>query len=198
MACCTTIQPSSIAQNNPSQKRAYDYDQTMTATTTTPSSTSNKRRKYHLNSTMYTTLKHANSSSTNPFIHQTNSTTSTSSNTSSFVHQQTTASNQQLMERIRNEAKRFIRRRQCSPLIATTHSIPTPSTNATTDTAPLFTMSQVNAICEKLLKEREDSLREQYDLILDQKLNQQYDAFVKFTHEQLQKKFENSQFSYVS
>jgi hypothetical protein len=59
-------------------------------------------------------------------------------------------------------------------------------------------MTQVNAICEKILNERESALREQYDLILNQKLSEQYDAFVKFTHDQLQRKFESAQFTYVS
>lgn len=59
-------------------------------------------------------------------------------------------------------------------------------------------MNQVNMICERMLKERELHLREQYDKILTQKLSEQYDAFVKFTHEQIQRRFENSQCSYVS
>lgn len=62
----------------------------------------------------------------------------------------------------------------------------------------MFTMSQVNAICEKMVKEREAVIREQYDKILTQKLSEQYDAFVKFTHEQIQRRFENSHCSYVS
>lgn len=63
---------------------------------------------------------------------------------------------------------------------------------------PIFSMNQVNQICDRMLKEREQMLREQYDKILSQKLSEQYDAFVKFTHEQIQRRFENSQCSYVS
>lgn len=63
---------------------------------------------------------------------------------------------------------------------------------------PLFSMNQLNAICERMLKEREQAIREQYDKILTQKLSEQYDAFVKFTHEQIQRRFETSQCSYVS
>jgi hypothetical protein len=149
----------------------------------------NKRRKYHLNSTMYTTPKsshklisdHGNAS---PFPNPT-------------MFNNNNNNNEQLMERIRSEAKRLIRRRQCqqSP---TTQPIAPDASSTTSDATPLFTMAQVNTICEKLLHEREAVLREQYDLILSQKLNEQYDAFVKFTHEQIQKKFENSQFAYVS
>lgn len=63
---------------------------------------------------------------------------------------------------------------------------------------PLFSMNQVNLICERLLKEREQLIREEYDKILTEKLNEQYDAFVKFTHEQIQRRFDSSQFTYVS
>ena len=63
---------------------------------------------------------------------------------------------------------------------------------------PIFSMNQVNVICERMMKEREQLIREQYDKILAQKLSEQYDAFVKFTHEQIQRRFESSQCSYVS
>jgi hypothetical protein len=63
---------------------------------------------------------------------------------------------------------------------------------------PLFSMNQVNQICERMMKEREQLIREEYDKILTQKLNEQYDAFVKFTHEQIQRRFETSQCTYVS
>lgn len=41
-----------------------------------------------------------------------------------------------------------------------------------------------------MLKEREDTLREQYDAVLTTKLAEQYDAFVKFTYDQIQRRFE--------
>jgi len=41
-----------------------------------------------------------------------------------------------------------------------------------------------------MLKERETEIREEYDRVLTLKLAEQYDAFVKFTHDQLQKRFE--------
>lgn len=63
---------------------------------------------------------------------------------------------------------------------------------------PIFSMNQVNTICERMLKERELCVREEYDKILAQKLSEQYDSFVRFTHEQIQRRFENSQCSYVS
>uniref|UniRef100_A0A672NY72 Akirin-2 n=1 Tax=Sinocyclocheilus grahami TaxID=75366 RepID=A0A672NY72_SINGR len=54
---------------------------------------------------------------------------------------------------------------------------------------PLFTLKQVGMICERLLKEREEKVREEYDQILTTKLAEQYDAFVKFTHDQLMRRF---------
>ncbi|CAG09209.1 unnamed protein product, partial [Tetraodon nigroviridis] len=54
---------------------------------------------------------------------------------------------------------------------------------------PLFSLRQVGMICERLLKEREDKIREEYDEILTTKLAEQYDAFVKFTHDQLLRRF---------
>lgn len=49
---------------------------------------------------------------------------------------------------------------------------------------------QVGMICERMLKERESQIREEYDRVLNTKLSEQYDAFVKFTYDQIQKRFE--------
>lgn len=57
---------------------------------------------------------------------------------------------------------------------------------------PLFTFKQVGMICERMLKEQETQIREEYDHILNTKLNEQYDAFVKFTYDQIQKRFESA------
>lgn len=61
----------------------------------------------------------------------------------------------------------------------------------------LFTFKQVQLICERMLKEREDNLREQYDAVLTTKLAEQYDAFVKFTYDQIQRRYEAAP-SYLS
>ena len=57
---------------------------------------------------------------------------------------------------------------------------------------PIFTFKQVGMICERLLREREDQLREQYDKILSLKLAEQYDTFVKFTYDQIQKRLDST------
>lgn len=49
----------------------------------------------------------------------------------------------------------------------------------------LFTFKQVQLICEDMMKEREDQLRERYESVLTNKLAEQYDVFVKFTHDQI-------------
>lgn len=121
----------------------------------------------------------------------------------------------ELMERIRHEAKRLIKRKQLTISPTTTTNLDNSSTSCTDspnstevinskknmlshNDMPIFSMNQVNAICERMLGERETAIREQYDKILSQKMNEQYDAFVKFTHEQIQRRFESSQCSYVS
>lgn len=43
-----------------------------------------------------------------------------------------------------------------------------------------------------MLKEQETQIREEYDQILNMKLSEQYDAFVKFTYDQIQKRFETA------
>lgn len=67
-----------------------------------------------------------------------------------------------------------------------------PSQHQTKQDKHLFTFRQVGMICERLLKDREDILRELYDEVLNAKLAEQYDIFVKFTYDQIQKRFENS------
>ncbi|KAE8602942.1 hypothetical protein XENTR_v10014185 [Xenopus tropicalis] len=76
-----------------------------------------------------------------------------------------------------------------------------PGTSATSPLRkeqPLFSLRQVGMICERLLKEREDKVREEYEEILTTKLAEQYDAFVKFTHDQIMRRFGEQPASYVS
>jgi len=205
----------------------------------------------------------------NPSLSLTNSSLTTSFNNNSPFsafntnqQQQQTDNHNQLMERIKHEAKRLMKRRQLSDL-TTVHtgstniistsscvddaksqlvdnltctpkkiisssssssliipnsssSLITSKNNLSTNDAiktptpsnhniaknhndlPLFSMNQVNQICSGMIKEREQLIREQYDKILAEKLNEQYDSFVKFTHDQIKRRFDNSQCSYVS
>uniref|UniRef100_A0A8C3WFE7 Akirin-2 n=1 Tax=Catagonus wagneri TaxID=51154 RepID=A0A8C3WFE7_9CETA len=63
---------------------------------------------------------------------------------------------------------------------------------------PLFTLRQAGMICECLLKEREEEVREEYEDIWHTKLAEQYDAFVKFTHDQIMQRDGEQPASYIS
>uniref|UniRef100_A0A4X1VKX7 Akirin-2 n=1 Tax=Sus scrofa TaxID=9823 RepID=A0A4X1VKX7_PIG len=63
--------------------------------------------------------------------------------------------------------------------------VPSATSSPLKKEQPLFTLQQVGMICEHLLKEREEKVREKYEEILNTKRAEQYDAFVKFTHDQI-------------
>ena len=54
---------------------------------------------------------------------------------------------------------------------------------------PTFTLRQVGIICEHLLKDYEDKIWEEYEQILNTKLAEQYESFVKFTHDQIMRRY---------
>ncbi|KAM7542330.1 hypothetical protein Aperf_G00000000148 [Anoplocephala perfoliata] len=66
------------------------------------------------------------------------------------------------------------------------------------DDVPLFTIRQVTALCDSLIREREEKLREEYDTILCGKLAEQYTALLKFNQDQLSDRFKDIPMSYVS
>ncbi|TNN52376.1 Akirin-2 [Liparis tanakae] len=122
---------------------------------------------------------------------------------------------EQILHNIKQEYKRLQKRRHldsafqqadsCCPLdlqhVPSGPALPGTSSGASSPTRkeqPLFSLRQVGMICERLLKEREDKIREEYDEILTTKLAEQYDAFVKFTHDQLMRRFGEQPASYVS
>jgi hypothetical protein len=63
---------------------------------------------------------------------------------------------------------------------------------------PLFTFKQVAMICERTVQEQEDKLRENYEKVLSTKLSEQYEAFLRFNHDQLQKHYRTTPVSYLS
>ncbi|XP_006626280.1 akirin-2 [Lepisosteus oculatus] len=125
---------------------------------------------------------------------------------------------EQILYNIKQEYKRMQKRRHlessfqqtdaCCPPDTQPHAailsgptLPGTSSGASSPSRkeqPLFTLRQVGMICERLLKEREDKIREEYEEILTSKLAEQYDAFVKFTHDQLMRRFGEQPASYVS
>ncbi|XP_068198479.1 akirin-2 [Antennarius striatus] len=136
---------------------------------------------------------------------------------SPFGEVSTRLTTEQILHNIKQEYKRLQKRRHldsvfqqvqvegCCPLdlqnIHAGSAQPGTSSGASSPTRkeqPLFSLRQVGMICERLLKEREDKIREEYDEILTTKLAEQYDAFVKFTHDQLMRRFGEQPASYVS
>ncbi|XP_020284865.1 akirin-2 [Pseudomyrmex gracilis] len=113
---------------------------------------------------------------------------------------------EKMAAKVRDELRRLQRRKQLqfpasdssdmegpsSPSSPSASSSTPFSHNSSGKEKPLFTFRQVGLICERMLKEQETQIREEYDKILHVKLSEQYDAFVKFTYDQIQKKFEAS------
>jgi len=63
---------------------------------------------------------------------------------------------------------------------------------------PMFTAKQVVMVCERLWKEREEKLREEYDQVLHERLSEQYNAFLRFTQDQIMRQYREQTCSYVS
>ncbi|XP_022913558.1 akirin [Onthophagus taurus] len=93
---------------------------------------------------------------------------------------------------IHAEFKRLQRRKQLQFSCSSDASDGSSSGGEQTDSRsekPLFTFKQVGLICERMLREKESEIREEYDNVLTTKLAEQYDAFVKFTYDQIQKNY---------
>ncbi|KAM9665428.1 akirin-2 isoform 3-T3 [Trichechus inunguis] len=125
----------------------------------------------------------------------------------SYIEQAVLA--EQILYNIKQEYKRMQKRRHletsfqqtdpCCTSDAQPHAFllsgpASPGTSSATSSPlkkeqPLFTLRQVGMICERLLKEREEKVREEYEEILNTKLAEQYDAFVKFTHDQIMRRY---------
>ncbi|XP_067120096.1 akirin-2-like [Centruroides vittatus] len=107
---------------------------------------------------------------------------------------------EQIATNIREEMKRLQRREQFyfhSPIM----NIVSPGSGFLAPSRrdqPLFTFRQVGLICERMMKDRENLIREEYDRVLTTKLADRYDTFVKFAYDQIQKRFENGIPCYLS
>ncbi|MCJ8749847.1 hypothetical protein PDJAM_G00192280 [Pangasius djambal] len=92
-------------------------------------------------------------------------------------------------------ARAFTAGREC--LTTATQRVCVGSLSPAKREQPLFSLKQVGLICERLLKEREEKVREEYEETLTAKLAEQYDTFVKFTHDQLMRRFGEQPASYL-
>ncbi|XP_031554379.1 akirin-2-like [Actinia tenebrosa] len=128
---------------------------------------------------------------------------SQSSKESPFTDVTPRITQEQLSTNIHLEWKRLQRRKHlkaptCNSVEAMNTVLSSPGSSPTRKDQPLFTLKQVSLICERLLKERDTQLKEQYDKVLNTKLSEQYDAFVKFNYDQVQRRFEKTAPTYVS
>ncbi|XP_013783013.1 akirin-2-like isoform X2 [Limulus polyphemus] len=133
---------------------------------------------------------------------------------SPFEEMSTDLSSGQIAANIREEMRRLQRHKQMHfflsgnqtpdyPLVSigTSPSVGSQGQglqSATRKDQPLFTFRQVGLICERMLKERETQIKEEYDHVLNTKLAEQYDTFVKFTYDQIQRRYETETPSYLS
>ena len=62
----------------------------------------------------------------------------------------------------------------------------------------LFTMEQVRDIVRRACEEKERTLRDQYDRVLQQKLNEQYMSFAKFNEDYISRSLKPNDLSYCS
>uniref|UniRef100_A0A8C7TCQ9 Akirin 1 n=1 Tax=Oncorhynchus mykiss TaxID=8022 RepID=A0A8C7TCQ9_ONCMY len=108
----------------------------------------------------------------------------------------------QIFQNIRQEYSRYQRRRQlegafnqseaaCSSTDAPSSALTAPSSppGASRKDQPSFTLRQVSYLCERLLKDHEEKIREEYEQILNTKLAEQYESFVKFTQDQIMRRY---------
>ena len=63
---------------------------------------------------------------------------------------------------------------------------------------PLFTLSQVQGIVRHAVDQKEAQLREQYDQVLQAKLQEQYASFAKFNEDYLSRQLKSNDLSYLS
>ncbi|CAF1081690.1 unnamed protein product [Adineta steineri] len=59
-------------------------------------------------------------------------------------------------------------------------TLPPPSS---ADDTPMFTYIQTAQMCARLLREQDKSIREQYEQLLTAKYNEQYEQFVRYSHD---------------
>jgi len=65
-------------------------------------------------------------------------------------------------------------------------------------TEKLFTYEEVREIVQRVLAEKEASLRQQYEHILQERLQEQFRNFAKFNEDYISRQLKQSDFSYLS
>lgn len=145
----------------------------------------------------------AASSSTSPGIKVSESSKSSSSVFGETVSAPVKLTPERMAQEIYNEMKRLQRRRQLKLASGVAASC-SSSSGSEGDASPphhshaaqgakihhraLFTFKQVRLICERMLREQEVALRAEYESVLSNKLAEQYEAFVRFNIDQVQRR----------
>ncbi|KAI1894844.1 hypothetical protein AGOR_G00119930 [Albula goreensis] len=119
---------------------------------------------------------------------------------------------EQIFQNIKQEYSRYQRRRQlegafnqsegCGPSDSQSSALTSPNSppgaSSVRKDQPSFTLRQVGYLCERLLKDHEEKIRQDYEQILNTKLAEQYESFVKFTQDQIMRRYGARPASYVS
>ncbi|KAL0961953.1 hypothetical protein UPYG_G00333840 [Umbra pygmaea] len=112
---------------------------------------------------------------------------------------------EQIVLNLRQEYSRYQRRRQLEGALNQRESdgpgLMAPSSppgSSMKRDQPCFTLRQVGTLCERILKDHEENIREEYEQILNTKLAEQYESFVKFTQDQIMRQYGARSSSYVS
>ena len=74
-----------------------------------------------------------------------------------------------------------------SPTRSTSPKISKSSSASSTDDTPMFTSAQTAQMCARLLREQDQSIRQQYDELLKSKLTEQYETFIRYSHDSVHK-----------
>ncbi|NP_001182092.1 akirin 1(2a) [Oncorhynchus mykiss] len=123
---------------------------------------------------------------------------------------------EQIVQNLRQEYSRYQRRRKLegafnqsqsqslsdgpgqSPGVMAPSAQPVSPGSSVKRDQPCFTLHQVGSLCERILKDHDENIREEYEQILNTKLAEQYESFVKFTHDQIMRQYGARPSSYVS
>jgi len=116
-----------------------------------------------------------------PISSSSSSTTTFTMNTNSLSPTKQQQQQQSIFTSSPNKNQSLVFKKPCSLTALTS------STTTTTDDIPMLTYTQTAQMCARLLREQDRSLREQYEQILSTKLTEQYDTFVRYTHDSVHK-----------
>ncbi|KAL3281060.1 hypothetical protein HHI36_004284 [Cryptolaemus montrouzieri] len=103
-----------------------------------------------------------------------------------------------MAENIKAELRRIQRRRELKYGAMENSDSSSGGESPSRSERPLFTFKQVGMICERMLRERESEIRQEYDNVLAAKLAEQYEAFVRFTYDQIHRNYDTAAPSYLS